>query len=412
MNTTKLVRLLVAAFSAALVIWANPLRADGIAVRVTPPDAAQFLRFQLFDLRVEATAAAGSTVSSLTVTLDGVDITSRGRLLPGATANVLNWMYYDTALGIPGARVLAASAVGVSGSAAITGSGSSSLTIRDWDVSQIRQQNALAPLDAALEFAARAISEDAPERVSAAGPGMDQLHLGANHPAFHVLAAPRAGTSLPKAKNVILFIGDGMGITHRTAGRVLSKGYTAGKARGTLAMDRLPFNGMLMTSSLNSLITDSAPSAHSYSTGNKGNNGTEGVFPDNDTDPGNNPRIEHLSELINRTFGKVTGIVSDAFATDATLAAFLAHTADRNNGTLIASQYFDNRASTGLKVLMGGGSYDFIPKSQTGSHRTDERDVLAAFKNDGWVFADTATALAKYTPPRTTASSASTTWTT
>ncbi len=398
MNTTKLVRLLVAAFSAALVIWANPLRADGIAVRVTPPDAAQFLRFQLFDLRVEATAAAGSTVSSLTVTLDGVDITSRGRLLPGATANVLNWMYYDTALGIPGARVLAASAVGVSGSAAITGSGSSSLTIRDWDVSQIRQQNALAPLDAALEFAARAISEDAPERVSAAGPGMDQLHLGANHPAFHVLAAPRAGTSLPKAKNVILFIGDGMGITHRTAGRVLSKGYTAGKARGTLAMDRLPFNGMLMTSSLNSLITDSAPSAHSYSTGNKGNNGTEGVFPDNDTDPGNNPRIEHLSELINRTFGKVTGIVSDAFATDATLAAFLAHTADRNNGTLIASQYFDNRASTGLKVLMGGGSYDFIPKSQTGSHRTDERDVLAAFKNDGWVFADTATALAKYTP--------------
>ena len=47
---------------------------------------------------------------------------------------------------------------------------------------------------------------------------------------------------------------------------------------------------------------------------------------------------------------------------------------------------------------MGGGSYDFIPKSQTGSHRTDERDVLAAFKNDGWVFADTATALAKYTP--------------
>jgi alkaline phosphatase len=227
---------------------------------------------------------------------------------------------------------------------------------------------------------------------------MDQLHLGSVHPAFHTLAAPQAGTSLPKAKNVILFIGDGMGIAHRTAGRILSKGYAGGKAKGTLAMDRFPFNGMLMTSSLNSLITDSAPSAHSYSTGNKGNNGTEGVFPDNDTDPGNNPRIEHLSEFINRNLGKATGIVSDAFATDATLAAFLAHTADRNNGTLVASQYFDNRAFTGLKVLMGGGSYDFIPKSQTGSHRTDERDLITAFKNDGWAFADTATALAAYTP--------------
>ncbi len=399
MKYTSLIRLGVAAVAAAFVIWANPLRADGISVRVTPPDAAQFLRFQIFDLRVEATAAAGSTVSSLKVTLDGIDITSKGRLLPGATANVLNWMYYDTALGIPGPRVLAASASGVAGSAAITGSGSSSLTIRDWDVSQVRQAVRGAPMDAAPEFAAQLISAHASERTTtgAAVPGMDQLHLGDIHPAFHTLAAPQA-TSLPKAKNVILLIGDGMGIAHRTAGRVLSKGYVAGKARGTLAMDRLPFNGMLMTSSLNSLITDSAPSAHSYSTGNKGNNGTEGVFPDNDTDPGNNPRIEHLSEFIARSFGKVTGIVSDAFATDATLAAFLAHTADRNNGTLIASQYFDNRATTGLKVLMGGGSYDFIPKSQTGSHRTDERDVIAAFKNDGWAFADTATALAGYTP--------------
>ena len=399
MKTTKLIRTAVGAFAAALVIWANPLRADGITVRVTPPEAAQFLRFQIFDLRVEATAATGSTVSALTVTLDGVDITAKGRLLPGAAANVLNWMYYDAALGIAGPRVLAASAAGFTGSATITGSGASALTIRDWDVSQLRQPVAAVPLDAAAEFAGLSVPAGGPaDPALATAQGTDQLHLGGNHPAFHVLAAPQAGTSLPKAKNVILFIGDGMGIAHRTAGRVLSKGYAGGKAKGTLSMDRFPFNGMLMTSSLNSLITDSAPSAHAYSTGNKGNNGTEGVFPDNDTDPGNNPRIEHLSEFISRTFGKVTGIVSDAFATDATLAAFLAHTADRNNGTLIASQYFDNRAGTGLKVLMGGGSYDFIPKSQTGSRRTDERDVLGAFKSDGWTFVDSATKLAAYTP--------------
>jgi hypothetical protein len=415
MKTTKLIRLAVAAFAAALVIWVNPLRADGISVRVTPPDAAQFLKFQLFDLRVEATAAAGDTVSSLKVTLDGVDATPKGRLIPGPTPNVLNWMYYDAALGIGGPRVLSASATGTSASqAAISGSGSSNLTIRDWDLSQIRQPLRTAPLDAAPEFAAQLISADASERTTngTVVSGMDQLHLGDLHPAFHTLAAPQAGASLPKAKNVILLIGDGMGIAHRTAGRILSKGYVAGKARGTLAMDRFPFNGMLMTSSLNSLITDSAPSAHAYSTGNKGNNGTEGVFPDNDTDPGNNPRIEHLSEFITRTFGKVTGIVSDAFATDATLAAFLAHTADRNNGTLIASQYFDNRASTGLKVLMGGDST--IPSRSPRPDRTAPMSATSSRRSrtTGGPSPTRRPPLRPTRPPRAAASSACSTWTT
>ncbi|MHB0970770.1 MAG: alkaline phosphatase [Thermoanaerobaculia bacterium] len=83
----------------------------------------------------------------------------------------------------------------------------------------------------------------------------------------------------PRAKNVILLIGDGMGAALRTAARVLSKGYTQGKANGVMAMDSLPFNGLVMTSSMDSLITDSAPGAHSYATGNKTNNGMEGVFP-------------------------------------------------------------------------------------------------------------------------------------
>ncbi len=165
---------------------------------------------------------------------------------------------------------------------------------------------------------------------------------------------------------MILLIGDGMGVAHRTAGRILSKGYTRGKANGTLAMDRLPFNGLLMTSSLNSLITDSAPGAHNYSTGNKTNNGMEGVFPDNTAAADDNPRVEFLSEWLTRHYGTVTGIVSDAFITDATPGAFLAHTQDRGNGTLIASQYVDNAAQTNLKVLLGGGGYHFIPKSQAG----------------------------------------------
>lgn len=101
--------------------------------------------------------------------------------------------------------------------------------------------------------------------------------------------------------------------------------------------------------------------------------------------------------FINRQLGKVTGIVSDAFLTDATPAAFLAQTQNRNNGTLIAGQFFDFRSSTQLKVLLGGGSYHFIPKSQTGSRRTDERNVIDEFKGDGYAFVETATALNGYT---------------
>src|SRR5262249_10718960 len=153
--------------------------------------------------------------------------------------------------------------------------------------------------------------------------------------------------------NVILFIGDGMGVASRTAARILSKGYTGGKANGLLAMDTFPYNGLLMTSSLNSLITDSAPGAHNYSTGNKTNNGMEGVSPDNTAAEDDNPRIENLSELLTRTMGKVTGIVSDAFLTDATPAAFLVHTQNRNNGTLVASQYVDSIGAGNLRVLLG-----------------------------------------------------------
>jgi alkaline phosphatase len=363
---------------------AAPILADGIAVRVMPPDKAQFLQMQRFDVRVEAVAAgATDRVAAIAVTLDGVDVTPRGTLQGAGTASA-SWTLRGTSLSTTGARTFAASATGSSGSAGISGTGQVSVTVRPWE-----------SIGGAGSFPGRALDDE--DRLAAAvrtegpeGDVLERLHLGATHAAF------QAVNDVPTrraAKNVILLIGDGMGITHRTGGRVLSKGYAGGKAKGTLAMDRFPYNGMLMTSSLNSLITDSAPSAHSYSTGNKTNNGMEGVFPDNTSDPADNPRVEHLSEFLARTSGKATGIVSDAFATDATLAAFLAHTANRNNGTLIAGQYFDLRNQTGLKVLMGGGSYDFIPKSQTGSHRTDERNVINDFKGDGWTFVDTATSL-------------------
>jgi alkaline phosphatase len=176
---------------------------------------------------------------------------------------------------------------------------------------------------------------------------------------------------LGRVKNIIIMLGDGMGAAHRTAARIMAKGYAQGKARDTLAMDTFPVTGMVMTASLNSIVTDSAPGMSNYVTGNKANNNQEGVFPDDTTDPFDNPRVEYLSEYLHRTRGTALGIVTTADVFDATPAANAVHTADRGKGTGITDQFLDDRSLTGLSVLMGGGRKWFIPKNAGQSAGTD-----------------------------------------
>jgi alkaline phosphatase len=198
------------------------------------------------------------------------------------------------------------------------------------------------------------------------------------------------------AKNIIIMLGDGMGASHRTAARIMAKGYAAGKAQGKLAMDTFPFTGMVMTSSLNSIVTDSAPGMSSYVSGNKNQNSQEGVFPDDTNDSFDNPRIEYLSEYLHRTKHTNLGIVTTADVFDATPAANAVHTADRGKGTGIVDQFLDDRNLTGLTVLMGGGRKWFIPKnsaaapanpanSNNGSVRATSSDyALTADIVTGW----------------------------
>jgi alkaline phosphatase len=171
------------------------------------------------------------------------------------------------------------------------------------------------------------------------------------------------------AKNIIVLLGDGMGAAHRTAARIVAKGYSQGKAQDRLAMDTFPFTAMVMTASLNSIVTDSAPGMANYVTGNKAQNNQEGVYPDDTSDKFDNPRVEYLSEYLHRLKGTSTGIVTTADVFDATPAANAVHTQDRGAGTGIIDQYLDDRGQTGLTVLMGGGRKWFLPKTTTGSTR-------------------------------------------
>jgi len=184
-----------------------------------------------------------------------------------------------------------------------------------------------------------------------------------------------------RIKNIIILLGDGMGVAHRTLGRLARFGVTAGTPDGFLAMDKFPGTGLITTHSLNSIITDSAPGMGGYVTGNHSKNGQEGVYPANVTNPFYQPRVEYLSEYLHRVMGKSLGLVTTADVEDATPAANAVHTGNRNNGTGIVDQYLDEsdwqntgKFGSGLSVLMGGGRRWFLPSAVFGSSRTAATD--------------------------------------
>jgi alkaline phosphatase len=233
---------------------------------------------------------------------------------------------------------------------------------------------------------------------------------------FQVVGITQTGR---KAKNVIIMIGDGMGIAHRTAARILYKGVFSGKALEPLEMDAMDSVALVKTASLNSIITDSAPGAACYSTGNKSNNNQQGVFPDDTTAKFDNPRVELIGEYLARTQGKSLGIVTTADVFDATPGAFGSHTQDRGAGTGICDGYLDEQVvKANLKVLMGGGRKWFLPNTTTGSARSSSSDsVLPSELATAWgvaagasdpgrdLIADFQTAGFSYAPDKTTLTS-------
>jgi alkaline phosphatase len=196
-----------------------------------------------------------------------------------------------------------------------------------------------------------------------------------------------------RAKNVIIMLGDGMGVAHRTAARLVKYGVTGGQPDGWLNMDRFPGTGLVSTHSLNSIVTDSAPGMACYATGNHSNNGQEGVYPAHVTNAFYAPRVEYMAEYLHRVKGSSLGLVTTADVEDATPAANAVHTANRNEGTGICDQYLDESDAegsgaygTGLSVLMGGGRRWFLPSGTFGSSRSAGTDyeALPADLRAGW----------------------------
>ncbi|MET0721896.1 MAG: alkaline phosphatase [Tardiphaga sp.] len=196
-------------------------------------------------------------------------------------------------------------------------------------------------------------------------------------------------TGARRAKNVILFIGDGLSLAHRVGARLLSKQVAEGRSLGKLAIDDMPHMALVATAGSDSIITDSANSASAYATGHKTATNAMGVYADRTADVFDDPRVETITSLIKRRHDMAIGIVTNTEVEDATPAAMVAHTRRRAAYDQIVEQFFAARPD----LLMGGGAANFWPQAEALSKRKDDIDYIAKFRDAGYPYATTASEL-------------------
>ncbi|HLM59695.1 MAG TPA: alkaline phosphatase, partial [Pyrinomonadaceae bacterium] len=217
-----------------------------------------------------------------------------------------------------------------------------------------------------------------------------------------------------RAKNVILFVGDGMGITTLTASRIL-EGQMRGESgeENKLSFEEFPSVALSKTYSVNQQTSDSAPTMTAIISGIKTDEGIISVnqnivVNDYRTVKGNETKT--LLEMAEER-GLATGVVSTARLTHATPAACYAHSAQRdweadanlsadarqNDFPDIARQLIEFSYGDGLEVALGGGRSKFISNQTVDpeyenrkGERLDGRDLpkewTTKYKNSDYVW--------------------------
>jgi alkaline phosphatase len=160
-----------------------------------------------------------------------------------------------------------------------------------------------------------------------------------------------------KPVNIILFIGDGMGPAHLTAGMTVSD--------HTFVMEYFPYSGFCKTSSFDKYVTDSAAAGTAIASGTKTRNGMIGMGPDSIA-------VKSIMEIAHAN-GLSTGLVSTSSITHATPASFVAHNIARGNYEEIAKDFLNGT----IDVFIGGGMDHF-------NRRKDSVDITVNLKKNGY----------------------------
>ncbi len=220
----------------------------------------------------------------------------------------------------------------------------------------------------------------------------------------HAAVAQRAAErGAGHAKNVILFIGDGMGISTITAARIY-----AGQQKGVdgesfrLAMEKLPYSAFSKTYTHDSQVADSAPTATAMTTGVKSYNGTLGVTQSANIRDCASAKINATNSLweIAEDAGLATGVISTARFTHATPAATYAKTTERDweadsnvspagkaaGCTDIATQFLGWRHGNGMEVVLAGGRAQFLPSTMADPEYASQKGARGDGRNliDEW----------------------------
>jgi len=167
-----------------------------------------------------------------------------------------------------------------------------------------------------------------------------------------------------RPRNIVMMIGDGMGVAQVTAGHT---------KKGRLELQRFRHLGLLLTHAYGSdYITDSAAATTALSTGVATRNGMIGMGPDS---------LNHETVLERaQKRGKKTGIVTTCSITHATPASYIAHVPSRTMQLEIALQ-IAGKAKADL--YLGSGWGWFLPIA-SGGRRTDGRDLLSEMRMSGF----------------------------
>lgn len=174
------------------------------------------------------------------------------------------------------------------------------------------------------------------------------------------------------ARNVILFIGDGMGVATVTAIRIRAGQLEGGSGEEkVLPWEAFPHSALIKTYNVDAQTPDSAGTMSAIMTGAKTRAGVISVDASvarGDCGASQGHAVTTLLERAERA-GRATGIISTARVTHATPAATYAHSADRDWEAAtpvpacrdIAMQLLDFDAGDGIDVVFGGGRQMFLP---------------------------------------------------
>ena len=184
-------------------------------------------------------------------------------------------------------------------------------------------------------------------------------------------------------QNVILFVGDGVGVSSLNAASILGHGQPQ-----ALYLQKMPHLALADTSTAREWVTDAAASASAWATGHKGRNGVMSMSPDAERGVKDGEIYQTVMEYA-MAQGLSTGIISNEGVAGAAVSSFYAHHNNRGKAGEIFQQALNAKFGKGPDVIIGAGR-----KQITDQTTALGRDLAADIRAKGYTYLNSMAGLA------------------